>query len=58
MERVILQFQTPQDLIGFRKQAGAVIIKSDVTNLILHCDCTKEVIAIAINEFGAVVKDI
>lgn len=54
MEKVTLQFQTPQDLSSFRKlieDPCATIIK----DLILVCNLTNLEIARAMNSFGAMV---
>lgn len=58
MEKVFIQFQTPQDLSNFRKQAKDKIFKTEISDLVLHCECDKELIAIAITKYGAIVKDI
>jgi hypothetical protein len=58
MEKVKLQFQTPQDLANFRNFAGIKIVKTEVVNLVLHCECDKELIAVAITKFGAMVTDL
>ena len=54
MEKIALQFQTPQDLSSFRKlieDPCATIIK----DLILVCNLTNLEIAKAMNSFGAMV---
>lgn len=54
MEIVTLQFQTPQDLTAFRKSMNEGVIKVDIHNLTLLCDCSKVDIARAMNN-GAIV---
>jgi hypothetical protein len=58
MEKVSLHFQTPQDLTNFRLSVEMHVISTDVANLVIYCECSREVIARAMTEFGAVVKDI
>jgi hypothetical protein len=53
MELVILQFQTPHDLTGFRKAVAAKKLTTDIANRRITCDCSKEDIALAMNTFGA-----
>jgi hypothetical protein len=53
MERVTLQFQTPQDLTNFRKSVIDKPIQTDIHNLTLTCDCSLTDIALAMNSFGA-----
>ncbi|RYZ26708.1 MAG: hypothetical protein EOP49_43115 [Sphingobacteriales bacterium] len=57
MEKVILQFQTPQDFQSFRKMAGESIISVSIVELSIICNCALVDIASAINQFGAVVRD-
>lgn len=58
MERVVIQFQTPQDLAIFRTYAKEQIIKTNVADLSVLCDCSREAIAIAITKYGATVKSL
>ncbi|MDB5253397.1 MAG: hypothetical protein JWP27_2566 [Flaviaesturariibacter sp.] len=53
MERVTLQFQTPQDLTNFRKSVLGKPIETDIHNLTLTCECSPTDIALAMNSFGA-----
>jgi hypothetical protein len=57
MEKVKLQFQTPQDLTQFRKTVQEGILEVDIANLTLVCDCTKIDIARAMNNGAVVVED-
>ncbi|MDB5197397.1 MAG: hypothetical protein JWP88_1768 [Flaviaesturariibacter sp.] len=52
-EKVTLQFQTPQDLTNFRKSLDARQVRTDIPNLRLTCECTKNDLALAMNSFGA-----
>ena len=54
-ETLMLQFQTPQDLTGFRKAASESILKTDIKNLIVVCNCSDKNVALAMNNFGAMV---
>jgi hypothetical protein len=54
MERVTLQFQTPQDLSNFRK-AACEIKEVNIRELTMVCECTKKEIARAMNYYGALV---
>jgi hypothetical protein len=54
MERVTLQFQTPQDLSNFRK-AACDIKEVNIRDLTMICECTDTEIARAMNYYGAVV---
>jgi hypothetical protein len=59
MDKVILQFQTPQDLSAFRKFAKEGISDLNIVELQLTCDCSKEIIGQAITGYGAtVVKEL
>ena len=55
MDTITLQFQTPQDLIGFRKMAGNKITEVNIKDLTLTCTCDMRDIAHAMNHFGACV---
>jgi Chloramphenicol O-acetyltransferase len=52
MELVKIQFQTPQDLTGFRKVVKTQILEFNIAQLFIICQCSKEQIAIAMNYFG------
>jgi hypothetical protein len=52
---VTLQFQTPQDLTNFRKAVTHKPNKIDIANLRLVCECDKHNVALAMNNYGAVV---
>ena len=52
MELVKIQFQTPQDLTGFRKVVKSKIDQTNIADLYIVCQCSKEEIAIAMNHFG------
>ena len=52
-ELVTLQFQTPHDLTTFRQAVKARNLKTDIANLRLTCECTKQDIALAMNSYGA-----
>lgn len=54
MDKVTLQFQTPQDLTGFRK-AACEIKEVNIRELTMVCECTKQEIARAMNYYGATV---
>jgi hypothetical protein len=54
MEEVKLQFQTPHDLSAYRKTISTVI-KTNIADLQITCKCTKDDIALAMNNFGATV---
>ena len=54
MQMVTLQFQTPQDLTGFRTVLTPdTIFKVNVSELTLTCSCSEKDIAKAMNHFGA-----
>lgn len=53
MEKVSLQFQTPQDLSNFRKFVKVGITDFNIANLQLTCEGEKEIIAMAITSYGA-----
>ncbi|HYH16829.1 MAG TPA: hypothetical protein VD794_16470 [Flavisolibacter sp.] len=53
MDTITLQFQTPQDLSGFRKMAGNKIVEVNIKELVLTCHCNLPDIANAMNYFGA-----
>jgi hypothetical protein len=55
METITLQFQTPQDLSGFRKVAKIKVTEVSIRELTVVCDCENTDIALAMNSFGAVV---
>jgi hypothetical protein len=56
MEKVTLQFQTPQNLTGFRKLlSGDAKFTVDVANLTITCSCSQLDIEKAIKNFGAVI---
>jgi hypothetical protein len=57
MDTITLQFQTPQDLSGFRKMAGSKVTQVSIKDLTLTCSCSMKDIAHAINVFGAVAID-
>lgn len=57
MQAITLQFQTPQDLAGFKKLAAHHIVKVDLRELRLTCHCSLPDIAQAMNYYGAVVLD-
>jgi hypothetical protein len=57
MEKVKLQFQTPQDLTHFRKSVKDGILEIDIANLTLICDCTKIDIARAMNNGATVIEE-
>jgi len=57
MQTIVLQFQTPQDLAGFKKMAAHHIVKVDLKELRLTCSCSLPDIAQAMNYYGAVVLD-
>ena len=56
-ETLKLQFQTPQDLTGFRKAASDSILQTDIKNLIVVCHCSDKNVALAMNNFGAMVVE-
>jgi hypothetical protein len=57
MEKVTLQFQTPQDLSNFRK-AACEIKEINIRELTMLCECTQVEIARAMNYYGArVIKE-
>jgi hypothetical protein len=56
MEIISLQFQTPQALTSFRKLANIKVIRTDVTELVIYCECTPENMELAMKHYGAVVK--
>lgn len=55
MDKVILQFQTPQDLSAFRKFAKDGVSDVNIAELQLTCNCSKEIIGQAITAYGATV---
>jgi hypothetical protein len=57
MERVKVQFQTPQDFQKFRKMATSSIVSVSIPGLYVICNCELLDIASAINQFGATVTD-
>ena len=57
-ETVILQFQTPQDFQSFRTRASGKIHSVSIPELTIICACEMEDIAEAINQFGAIIKEL
>jgi hypothetical protein len=57
MQMVTLQFQTPQDLAGFKKMAADHVVKVDFKELRLTCQYSLPDIAQAMNYYGAKVLD-
>ncbi|HYH14758.1 MAG TPA: hypothetical protein VD794_06055 [Flavisolibacter sp.] len=57
MQTIILQFQTPQDLSGFRKMAADYITDVSILHLTIRCKCNLPEIALAMNYYGAKVLD-
>ena len=57
MEKVALQFQTPQDLYNFRRSCTGTILKVDFANLVVYCECSKIDVSNAITRYGAVMTD-
>lgn len=55
MQTVLLQFQTPQDLAGFKKMAADHVINVNVKELQLTCECSLPTIAQAMNYYDAVI---
>ena len=53
MELITLQFQTPQDLSGFRKMIDKKIVEINIKELIITCHCDLPDVANAMNYFGA-----
>ena len=53
MDTITLQFQTPHDLAGFRKQVANSIVEVNIKELILVCACALPEVATAINYYGA-----
>jgi hypothetical protein len=53
MEKLKLQFQTPQDFQGFRKMVPDSIVSVNIAELTITCTCTKEEIAYAMGRFDA-----
>jgi hypothetical protein len=53
MQSIILQFQTPQDLAGFRKMVSEQITEVNILNLTIRCMCNLPEIALAMNYYGA-----
>jgi hypothetical protein len=58
MEKVKVQFQTPQDFQKFRKMAIESIVSVSIADLYVICKCATLDVATAINQFGAVVTDV
>jgi hypothetical protein len=58
MEKVKVQFQTPQDFQKFRKMAIESIVSVSIPDLYVICKCAMLDVATAINQFGATVTDV
>jgi hypothetical protein len=58
MEKVKVQFQTPQDFQKFRKMAIESIVSVSIPDLYVICECAMLDVATAINQFGAIVTDV
>jgi hypothetical protein len=57
MKTITLQFQTPQDLSGFRKMAVLKIIEVQIKELRLACECSMLDLEKEINYYGAKIID-
>jgi hypothetical protein len=53
MDIITLQFQTPQDLTGFRKMVEGKLLGVNVKELTITCHCSLPDIAHAMNYYGA-----
>jgi hypothetical protein len=53
MQQITLQFETPQDLAGFRKLVQTSSFEINIRELTMICDCTPSEIAIALKTYGA-----
>ncbi|GAB4093551.1 hypothetical protein [Flaviaesturariibacter terrae] len=55
MFKVTIQFQTPQDFSRFRSMVSGQVTTINIGNLSITCNCTPELLAHAMNDFGGVV---
>jgi hypothetical protein len=58
MKKVALQFDTPQQLYIFRRVSQVQVIRTDVLNLVIYCKISEDNINLAVNHYGAKVKEL
>lgn len=57
MQVIALQFDTPQNLYIFRRTSKVKVVRTDVTELVIYCECCQQDIDYAVKHYGARVKD-
>lgn len=58
MRKIALQFDTPQQLYIFRRVSQVKVTRTDVLNLVIYCEISEDNINLAVNHYGAKVKEL